>query len=163
MKESWRACKSLSLMRLIIGLLVAPFPVAGALGLIGMDFDYLSRTFMVWFIVTGIAYLASACFFRGRIGRVGCLIAGAAAGTTWPFGAIGLFSISPPFLSSLLGFPAVAHSPSELFAYQLTKPGALAGGIFGCLAGFFAGWLLWRLGVQPAPAPHQEDFEEVFE
>ena len=165
MKASWRPCKTLSRVRLAIAVILAPFPVAGTVAVINMDFNYFARTIMVWFIITNIVYLASACFFRGRISRLGCLISGGASGIAWPYGAIALYAMSPPFLLYLLGFPATPHSPIELLAHQLAKPVAitLAGAAIGCLAGCYAGWALWWIGARPAPEPLPKDIGEVFE
>jgi hypothetical protein len=145
--------------------LLAPFPLAGTVAVISLDFDYFVRTIMVWFIVTNTVYLVSACAFRRRVSRLGCLVAGAAAGIAWPYGAIALYAISPPFLSHLLGFPTIPHSPGELLAHQLAKPMAitLAGAAIGCLAGCYQGWALWWIGVRPAPEPLPEDLQAVFE
>jgi hypothetical protein len=128
-----------------------------------MGFNFMSRTFMVWFIIIAIAYLAGACFFRRRIGRLGCLVAGAAAGATWSYGVILLFAISPPFLAGLLGLPVTSHTASELLANQWSKPEAWQGILVSGVAGCCSGWLLWRVGVRPAPEPLRDDIGEVFE
>jgi hypothetical protein len=162
MKESWRPCKNVSRVRLTVGLLCAPLPVAGLLAIV-MGFGNMPRTFMVWFILAGIAYLGGSCFLRRSVGRLGCLIAGAVAGATWLYGQILLFAISPEFLANLLGFQGISHTPSELLAHYWAGPEGWSGPLIGSVVGCFTGWLLWRIGVRPAPEPLRRDIGAVFE
>jgi hypothetical protein len=133
------------------------------MALVAMNIDHLPRTFMLWFILFGIAYLAGACLLRGRIGRVGCLIVGTAAGATWSYGQILLFAVAPPFLASGLGFPATKLSASEILAAFWASPAAWQSVLVSGAAGCFSGWLLWRIAVRPAPEPLPTDIVEVFE
>jgi hypothetical protein len=158
MKHAWRHCRDLSRTRLAIAVLCAPFPIAGILLAID-DFGWAPRTIMIWFIAIAAAFLVGSCALVRKVGRIGCLVVGFFAGAAWPYAVVGMTHFPDP-IRRLLDITVV--DDGSLFERQLLQPHALELAAIGCGAGLYIGWVLWRLGVRPAPEPLPDDAVEAF-
>jgi hypothetical protein len=158
LRPTQRRWRDLSNRRLFLGLVAAPvLPI-----MLGLIFVFrsgptenaldMARTILsaaiAWSLVLGWAYLLIVSRWRGRVGRVECLVLGIVAAATLPFATI-----------SLLGHDFFGISSSD-------EPDAT--GIAAILAilltpfGLLGGWCLWRLGVRPAVTT-VDDMAPVFD
>jgi len=159
MRVTWRHCRDLSPARISVALVCAPLPVVAYTALVS---GVLLSTMMLWYVLTGIVHFFGACFFQARISRLGCLFTGAVAGISYPYAWLAMYALSPSFPRSFLDLPEITVSPILALGQQMVWPDGLIRAADGCLFGCLTGWLVWRLGVRPAPQPQPEDLGEVF-
>jgi hypothetical protein len=149
----WRRREDVSRVRFIIALLVAPLPFSlmftlifparapllGISVILGLHF---------WFLMFGL--LCDFCIARpwGRIGLVGCLVAGAVGAFILPFAVLIIpFAADPPITPR----PAWREIASALyFAIHIFYGIAFT---YFVPAGLVIGWLTWLIGVWPARKP----------
>jgi hypothetical protein len=117
----------------------------------GIQWRYLALSLALpslWSVLCGLAYLRTVTRLRGQIARSECLLLGCACGLLMPFAMDGV--------DTLIWHAQLPQMTwSELKAYSI-------GGLFTLPFGLFGGWVFWRLGVRPTPAP-LPNFAVVFD
>jgi hypothetical protein len=96
-----------------------------------------------WAITTGLFWLYTVARWRGRLGRLQCMILGAVCSFLLP--VLGAFAVVLIFKADGL------DDWMRQFA-----PEALTRGVMALPAGLFGGWIFWRISVRSAPPPPEE-------
>ncbi|HEY4161557.1 MAG TPA: hypothetical protein VGM59_00755 [Dongiaceae bacterium] len=165
MKPTERRWRDLSTVRVCSGLILAPilaYLAYASLVLFIADNSRLCLTLgamglaaLLWSLCVGNVYLATFVRRRSVTSRTECILLGLGIVVTMPVVCwwvfdLGLIHFAPfLYLAHLFLGSAAPHKPTIDF-WEATLVSALAGGLLSPL-GLFGGWLLWRIGVRPAP------------
>jgi hypothetical protein len=100
---------------------------------------------VLWFGLAGNAYLFIVARKRGRLGRLGCILLGAALATLLPVAII---------LVGIVVAPGEYAQPvTPAIKLQMVREDVVTTAELSCGAvpfGLLAGWILWRTGIRPA-------------
>jgi len=108
-----------------------------------------------WFLALGLAYLFAIGRRRGKIRRRDCLLLGTLLTCLLPMCIVFLSGVFP-------GDPDINQSLAMRLAQGTFMAVVLGGAVIP--VGLFSGWILWRVGVRPAPsAPSLADPAAVFD
>jgi uncharacterized membrane protein len=148
--------------RLCLGLVLGPVATAAIVVAIGsFDEDTAEREILLggagivivgiaWSLIAGWIYLLAVTRWRGRITRAECLLLGIAISIFLPIAFLLLvYGVSGS--DGIAGMFSGLDGPEGLIAIVLLT-----------LTGWLGGWLFWRVGVRPAPAP-APDLAPVFD
>ena len=154
-----RAWTDLKVRRLGLGLVLAPLIPFAAMTLIGEAITQglllndvgkivlvLASVTLAWSLIAGATYLLTVVRWRRRTGRAECLLLGTGSAATLPTAVATGIAVMPEWLNRQLDIGPVGPFVAMI-------PDCLVIGLFLSPFGLLGGWILWRIGVRPAPLP----------
>jgi hypothetical protein len=146
-------------LRFIVALLVAPLVVCSLLAvvlspIIVHEKMYLMPFFLtvaVWFLGLQALFDLTVSKYCGRVAKAGCVIVGAISGASWSSAFLLLGAMLPDEIARRFGIPRL-ESLVDLVR-DFANPIAMIGMVILVVLAAFGGWIVWHVGVRPAPEP----------